>query len=357
MIDDPARFAEAFRLQQAGRPRHALDLYRDIASRVMTVNLACNIALCLADLGEPDEALVWLKPALEARPTDKTVAGASLRIGAALLAVGRYAEGWPLMEARALVRPDAAPPIDVSFPEWRGESLAGRSILVGVEQGFGDQIMLARFAADLAAQGARVTLATRRPLAALLAMAPGVDRVLVLGKGEVAEVARHDYWTRCFSLPYRLGVTLETLSGAAYLQAPPDRRERWRARPGRIGVMWRTSVTGFNAAAKTLPDELAQRLLDRGAVSLQPEHTGVADFADTAAIIEGLDLVISVDTSVAHLAGALGKPCWTLLPHRGLDWRWLRGRADSPWYSSMRLFRQPPTDDWTSVLDEVEAAL
>lgn len=363
MTDDNARFAEAFRLQQAGQSRAALELYRDIAARLLTINLACNIALCHADLGEAEEALVALGPALEARPSDRAVLAASLAVGAALLAAGRYAEGWPLMEARAAVRPDATPPIEVGFPEWRGEPLDGRSILVGVEQGFGDQIMLARFAADLAARGARVTLATRRPLQALLAHAPGVEQVVVLGKGETAEIARHDYWTRYFSLPHRLGVTLETLSGAPYLQAPPDRRARWSGHPGGIGLMWRTSQTGFNAAAKTLPDALAQRLLGRGAVSLQPEHTGVADFADTAAIIERLDLVISVDTSVAHLAGALGKPCWTLLPAKGLDWRWLRGRADSPWYASMRLFRQAPADDptqagdWTSVLDEVEAAL
>ncbi len=357
MTDDSARFAEAFRLQQVGRTREALALYHDVAARILTVNLACNIALCHADLEEPDEALAWLKRAREARPTDLAVLGASLRVGAALLAAGRYAEGWPLMEARTVVRPDAAPPIDVSFPEWRGEPLEGRSILVGVEQGFGDQIMLARFAAALADRGARVTLATRRPLTALLAQAPGVAQVVAVDKDERAAIGRHDYWIRCFSLPYRLGVTLETLSGAAYLQAPPDRRERWRGRGGGVGVMWRTSPTGFNAAAKSLPDEQAQRLLDLGAVSLQPEDTGVADFADTAAIIEQLDLVVSVDTSVAHLAGALGRPCWTLLPVRGQDWRWLRGRTDSPWYASMRLFRQARPDDWASVLDEVEAAL
>ena len=102
-----------------------------------------------------------------------------------------------------------------------------------------------------------------------------------------------------------------------------------------------------------MPDELARRLLDRGAVSLHPEDSGARDFADTAAIIERLDLVISIDTSVAHLAGAMGKPVWTLLPYVHCDWRWLRGRTDSPWYPTMKLYRQARPRDWTDTLAQV----
>jgi ADP-heptose:LPS heptosyltransferase len=122
-------------------------------------------------------------------------------------------------------------------------------------------------------------------------------------------------------------------------------------------VAWRASPTGFNGANKGLPDGLAQRLLDLGAISLDPADTGAADFADTAAIIEGLDLVISIDTSVAHLAGAMGKACWTLLPAIRCDWRWLRDRTDSPWYPTMRLYRQTRPGDWTATVEQVIADL
>lgn len=355
MSEVDAQTAEAARLQEAGRFQEALEAYVALSREVLTVNTACNIARCHLRLGDPDAAQRELANVARQRPDHPTVLRFGLELGAALLAAGRYAEGWPWMEARVQLRPDAVPSVGVRFPEWTGEPLDGKSILVWVEQGFGDQIMLARFANQLAAQGARATLATRPPLVDLLAQMPGVAAVIPVALREAVSVPRHDYWSRYFSLPYRLGVTLENLSGAPYLSAPPDRRERWGGRRG-VGLMWRPSATGFNSAAKVMPDPQAQRLLARGVVSLQPEDTGVADFADTAALIEGLDLVISVDTAVAHLAGAMGKPCWTLLPREGVDWRWMHDRADSPWYDSMRLFRQGEAG-WSALVDDVEAAL
>jgi hypothetical protein len=349
-------FAQGFRLQQAGRFREALEPYRAVAKAVVTTNLACNMAYCLSSVGELDEALVWLRLAREHRPDAPTVLETSLKVCGDLLAVGRYAEGWPLMEARIPLHPDVVTPIRVNFPEWKGEPLAGKSILVWVEQGFGDQIMLVRFARRLAEQGARVSIGCRPTLAPLFAEIEALHEVIPIARNQRMEIGRYDYWSRYFSLPLHLGTTLESLPAEPYLRAPADRRARWTGRSG-VGVMWRTSPTGFAAGVKTAPDDQAQRLLDRGAVSLQPEHTGVEDFADTAAIIEGLDLVISVDTSVAHLAGAMGKPCWTLLPAVGVDWRWMRDRRDSPWYPSMRLFRQRQPGDWSSVIDDVIAAL
>lgn len=280
----------------------------------------------------------------------------SLKVCNDLLAVGRYGEGWPLMEARIALRPDLVAPINVDFPEWKGEPLAGKTILVWLEQGFGDQIMFVRFARQLADRGARVTVACRPSLAALFSEFDAVHSVIAIAQRQRMAIGSYDYWTRYFSLPLRLGTALETLPNAPYLRVPADRRGRWESYSG-IGLMWRPSATGVNVGNKSLPDDQAQRLLDRGAVSLQPEHTGVADFADTAAIIERLDLVISVDTSVAHLAGAMGKPCWTLLPAIGLDWRWMRDRQDSPWYPSMRLFRQRQATGWPAVVDEVIATL
>ncbi|WP_049758140.1 tetratricopeptide repeat protein [Phenylobacterium zucineum] len=271
----------------------------------------------------------------------------------ALLARGAFAQAWPLLEARAGAAPDLVPPVTASYPEWRGEPLAGKSILVWVEQGFGDQIMMARFVAALRAQGASVTLGCRTALAALFA--PLADRLIAIDAGGSVEVPRHDYWTRYFSLPGRLGVTLETLPGAPYLAAPADRRERWSGWSG-VGLAWEASATGAAARSKSLPEPDVRALLGLGLRSLSPQDTGARDFADTAAILERLDLVVSIDTAVAHLAGALGRPVWILLPYAA-DWRWMTGRTDSPWYPTARLFRQPAPGQWAPVAAQVREAL
>jgi hypothetical protein len=275
--------------------------------------------------------------------------GKRFKQGVELLRQGRWAQGWPLLESRVRLSPDLIPPGPATYPEWRGEPLEGRSILVWIEQGLGDQIMFGRFARDLKARGAgKVTLVCRPPVAPVLATIDGVDAVIPVAVGGSAPIPRHQLWTRYFSLPWRLGVTVETLSGAPYVRAPNPRPPR----PG-FGLVWRTSATGKLAKAKALPEADARRLADLGAVSLHPEDTGARDLGETADIIAGLDLVVTVDTAVAHLAGAMGKPTWILL-HRPADWRWLgENRDDSPWYASARLFRQRKAGDWTPVISEV----
>lgn len=273
----------------------------------------------------------------------------------AMLAEGRYEAGWPLLEGRGEIYPDLVPPLPVRYPEWRGEPLDGKSIMVWVEQGLGDQIMFARFGRLLKERGARhVTLCCRPPLVSILRTVRGVDTVLGTPARQSVVLPRHDYWTRYFSLPLHLGITLSNLPNRPYLSADPGRLAQWRP-AARIGLAWMTSATGANAAHKRLPDACAQRLLDHGAVSLHPEHTGAADFADTAAVIDQLDIVVSVDTAVAHLAGAMGKPVFVMLPAQGVDWRWMRGREDSPWYPSARLFRNEA--DWQAVTSRVLDAL
>ena len=384
---DDDRFEHAARLHNAGRFAEAAEVYLRLANTVLTVNLALNLGLCLNEIGDRQRALRYLglaarerpgnadvrrplgaaygeaglselaeqefRAALAARPGDATT---ELALGGLYLSLGRYAEGWPLLAARTTLHPGLVPPVAVKFPEWRGEPLAGKSMLVWVEQGFGDQIQMARFANSLKALGAaRVTLGCRPVLAHLFSTLAGADAVIPIAVGAAAEVGTHDYWSRYFSLPAPLGVTLENLPAEPYLAAPADRRARWAGygAGARVGLVWQASPTGFNAANKGLPREAAQRFLDAGAVSLQPEDTGAADFADTAAIIEGLDLVISIDTAVAHLAGAMGKPCWTLLPYVHCDWRWLRDRTDSPWYPTMTLYRRTAARDWTATVDWV----
>jgi hypothetical protein len=380
-------FERGAMLQRAGRFAEAAEVYLRLAETRLTINLAMNLGSCLNEIGDRTRAQHYLGLAARERPGDATIhrlLGAAnaeagytelaehefrdalaakpgdgvteLALASLYLSVGRYAEGWPLMAARADLYPGVVPPITVNFPEWRGEPLAGKSVLVWVEQGFGDQIQMARFANSLKTLGAaRVTLGCRPALADLFSTLAGADATIPIAVGGAVKVGIHDYWSRYFSLPEPLGVTLETLPAQPYLSAPAERRARWAGfgNGARVGLAWQASPTGFNAANKGLPDALAQRLKDAGAVSLQPEDTGAEDFADTAAIIGGLDLVISIDSAVAHLAGAMGKPCWTLLPYVHCDWRWLRGRSDSPWYPTMKLYRQIAPRDWSGPIDQV----
>lgn len=393
---DEEQYQRGAALQKDGRFAEAAQVFRDLAARQLTLKLAVGLGVCLGELGEFAEAARYLGLAADHAPDDAAVrrlagiafanagdlvraereqlaalflqpqsTAAQLSLANLYLSAGRYAEGWPLLEARVAAHPDVVPPVKLPYPEWRGEPLAGRSILVWVEQGFGDKIQMARFARTLKAQGAsRVTLGCNPPLTALFSTLDGVDELVTVAVRQSVEVRPHDLWTRYFSLPGRLGITLETLPAAPYLAAPAERRGRWADfRPDaglggrRVGLVWQASPTGFNAASKGLTPQDAQRLLDLGAVSLHPEDTGAADFADTAAILETLDLVISIDTSAAHLAGAMGKPCWTLLPFLRCDWRWLRERADSPWYPTMRLYRQTRAQDWGETIDRIVADL
>ncbi|MDB5477214.1 MAG: hypothetical protein JWP49_2725 [Phenylobacterium sp.] len=265
-----------------------------------------------------------------------------------LLSQGRYPEGFQLLEARHDLAGMAKPALP--FPEWRGEPLFGKQLLIWPEQGYGDQIQFARFAGVLRDRGAEVTLLCHPELVTLFAASLGV-RVLA-AKGAV-EFPDPDYWVMQGSLAARLGLTVETIPAAPYLRATtpwPPLGEGFK-----VGLKLIGNPHHHNDANRSLPAEAAQGLRDLPArmVSLEPADTGAADFANTAALLEQLDLVIAVDTSVAHLAGAMGKPCWVLLPAIETDWRWLRGRTDSPWYPSVRLYRQPAPGDWSTPIAQI----
>jgi tetratricopeptide (TPR) repeat protein len=383
-----AAFTRALELQRERRFEEAAALLRPRPGGPVSVKAAMNLGICLAELGRYGEAEHWLSLAARHRPDAADLrhhlAGvyaetgrpeqaeleyltalafapqydaSRLALAGLYLSLGRYAEGWPLLETRAKLHPDMVPPIQLTFPPWSGEPLHGKSILIWWEQGLGDQIQMCRFANLLKARGAaHVALGCRPALAHLFSTLEGADEIIPVSMGETLTIRRYDYWTRYFSVPGPLGITLANLPASPYLSAPADRREAWRGWSG-VGLVWKASPTGFNARNKGLPDAVAQRLLDVGARSLHPEDTGARDFADTAAILEQLDLVISIDTSVAHLAGAMGRPCWTLLPRVHTDWRWLVGRTDSPWYPSMRLYRQREPGRWDDVVDQVLADL
>ncbi|MEO8115901.1 MAG: hypothetical protein ABI655_16040 [Phenylobacterium sp.] len=249
-----------------------------------------------------------------------------------LLARSAYAEGWALYEARSQF-PDLVYRPSLSFPEWRGEPVS--SLLLWPEQGLGDQIMFARYIPELRARGIQVTLVCLPVLAPLFA--PLGARIIVADG--VIGLPTHDAWCMTLSLPHLLG----TLPDRAYLPGSPG--------GSGIGVVARGSPKPN--PGRSLPDDLARQLLSLpGARSLLPEDTGAGDFQETADIVAGLEQVITIDTAAAHLAGAMGKSTWLLLPHDA-DWRWGREGERTIWYPSMRLFRQPAPGDWASVVNQV----
>ena len=262
-------------------------------------------------------------------------------------------------------------------PTWTGaEDIAGKTLFIEAEQGLGDTIQFCRYAPLVAERGAKVVMTAQQSLVELL---KSLDpRVTIVPVGEMP--AQFDYHSALLSLPLAFGTTVETIPAAIpYLKADPARVARFRERIGtsgfRIGICWQGSyIAGIRSFPLASFEDIAAlpdvRLisLQKGAGTEQMEGLppGMAvealgdgfplDFSDTAAAMEALDLVISCDTSVAHLAGALGRPCWTVLRH-GADWRWLTGRSDTPWYPGMRLFRQPAPGDWYGVFRQMTAEI
>jgi len=302
----------------------------------------------LKGLGRLDEAEASLRQAHRLAPDDPRTRHA---LGIVLLAQGRYREGWPFYDARHAVPELRLLKPALPYPAWDGGDPSGRKLLIFPEQGLGDQLMFALFAPWLAQRGAAVTLLCHPALARLFAQS--FEGVRVIPAAGPVEFPDPDAWVMSGSLTGRAGVEPDTLPDAPYLRATPA-----AGASGGIGVVTRGNPAHTNDGQRSLPPTEATELLAiPGARSLEPQDTGARDFADTAAIIAGLDLVITVDTAVAHLAGALGKPVWILLPRLMTDWRWMEGRTDSPWYPSARLFRQITPGDWRPALDAVLRAL
>jgi Tfp pilus assembly protein PilF len=312
---------------------------------------------------------------------DESYATARFNLSYLLLRQGRFEEGWHCLEARNWYAGLAA---HFTCPRWQGEALVGKSILISYEAGHGDVIQFCRYADVLKAQGtASITMLCHPALKTLFAELEAVD--IVISFDEQIPASGWDFWTPLLSIPYYCKTRLDSIPAKIpYLQAPANRIEKWAAllpKEGlRVGLVWKGSTQFENDADRSLPslDVLAPLWTVAGVnfISLQkgvgeeeaaqpPSGLSLTnlgyqleDFADTAAVVASLDLVICVDTAIAHLSGALGKPCWVLLPEYKTDWRWLVDRADSPWYpGAMQLFRQPSMGDWASVIAEVIIAL
>lgn len=363
-------------LRGLDRPQDALaDYERAIALAPAHAPAHTNRGVALAALNRFAEARQSYDRALALAPGD---ARARYNRALARLAQGDLAGGFEDHEARWTGSDTQRGPRELGAPQWRGEEVAGRTILLHAEQGLGDSIQFARYVPMAAARGANVLLEVHAPLVALFAQLEGAARVIERG----APLPRFDVHCPLMSLPLAFGTTLDSIPSAVpYLRAPADRVERWRERLGaatrpRVGLAWSGSLALRNDRNRSIALERFARLRalgldffslqkdvregDRAALGagrpLAAFADELADFRDTAALVELMDVVVTVDTSIAHLAGAMAKPVWLLLPFSP-DWRWLLGRADSPWYPTMRLWRQPRPGDWDAVLAEVESGL
>lgn len=368
-----------------------------------------NVAAAMEKLGRLDEALQRLDEALRIEPghlgvraTRVALLTQALRLDEAAhcaqeslrldpqdadlhwnlalvhLLRGEFAAGWREHEWRLRVPGLRHKVLQVDAPFWAGEDLAGRTILLHGEQGFGDNIQFVRLVPQVAARAGTVLLRVDRALQPLLADLPANCRLLPVD----APLPRVDCHAPLMSLPAILHLDPRAMGPAnAYLRADPARVQAWRTRlasaPGlKVGIAWSGNPDHANDHNRSLPLSAFRGLAAEGCrfFTVQPQlraadretlatwtevlDTGreLRDFGDTAALLEALDLVVTVDTSVAHLAGALGRPVWILLPHVP-DWRWMLDRRDSPWYPSARLYRQPRRGDWAAVIGQVRGDL
>ncbi|HEY9907104.1 MAG TPA: tetratricopeptide repeat protein, partial [Thermosynechococcaceae cyanobacterium] len=358
-----------------------------------------NLGLALKDLGQPEAAIPYFQQAIQLEPNSAEArngygctlidcgrvqaaieqferaidlnpnhADAHLNLGMALLLLGNFGRGFAEYGWRWRNKIDLSLP----YPEalWDGSDLRGKTILLTAEQGFGDTIQFVRYAPLVKQRGGRVVLACQKSLMRLLQNVPGVDQCI----DRATQSTQTHAHAPLLELPRILGTTLATIPPAprllisSNLSIPPSPHLK-------IGIAWSTSPTSGTFARRSChlsqflslldlpvalyslqkqPSEADRALLQaKGIFDLDPY---LQDFVDTAAAIAQLDLVISVDTAVAHLAGTVGKPVWTLLPFAP-DWRWLLHRADSPWYPTIRLFRQAKAGDWAGVFAEIRSAL
>ncbi|MDX2223509.1 MAG: tetratricopeptide repeat protein [Rhodospirillaceae bacterium] len=315
-----------------------------------------NLAMIYRVWGRLDGALRCLERAAELAPDNPDV---RWNLANALLASGDFARGWSAYEWR-FKRPGRAERA-MNVPKWVGEPLGGKTLLLAAEQGVGDMIQFARFAEVLADRGARVVIECHPGLERLLATVPGVAHTVRLGAGTFGA----DVYLPIMSVPQAIGLTFDAIPARVPYLRPPSSTSVPPLPDGgfKVGLVWRGNPLHENDAHRSIAlTGLAPLLGVPGArfFSLQmgegtaelaafPAITdlssAIGDFAHTAALVAQLDLVISVDTAVAHLAGAMAKPVWILIG-RGNDWRWFAGREDSPWYPTARLFRQTAPRDW-----------
>jgi tetratricopeptide (TPR) repeat protein len=336
-----------------------------------------NYGNVLREIGEPASGIPFLERAIQLAPDAATP---NFNLAVARLLMGDYARGWPQYEHRWQFEHLAGTLPTHAQPRWTGQPLKDKTILVIQEQGLGDVIQFVRFVFGLHSAGGRVILQVNDNLAPLFAGSPVIHQII-----DVADTpTEFDYWTPIMSIPGIQGVTLQNLPHQLqYLAARTDLARAWQDLLGpkrqlRVGMCWSGRPDSWINRHKGMPFDVALALIKRNPQmewhNLQAEcttqqteileatgvqcHAGrIRNFGDTAALVHHLDVVITVDTAVAHLAGALGRPTWIPLNWYGTDWRWGLGQDSTPWYPSARLFRQPSLGDWSSVMDRIHQYL
>ena len=358
-------------LQAVGRLDEAIASHeRAAALRPQAAEIWANLGAAVGERCEYHHAVECYQRALAINPN---LAVAHWNLGCAQLLLGDFVNGWREVEWRWRWPGFKAPRRAFAQPQWHGEPLDGRRILLHAEQGFGDAIQFVRYAPMVAERGGYVILECHAELVRLFSCGiEGVKEVVPFSHSPPV----FDVHCPLLSLPLAVGTTLGDIPAPVpYLRASEEQAKAWRPKLSReerikAGIAWMGRPTHDNDRNRSIPVEALSPLakldhvrffsLQKGATNTPAFMTDLTadlhDFADTAAMIANLDLVITVDTSVAHLAGAMGKPVWTLLAARP-EWRWLLDREDSPWYPTMRLFRQATIGDWKGVIERVAKEL
>lgn len=331
-----------------------------------------NYGNVLREIGYPDRAIPFLQQAIVLDPSNIT---AKFNLAVAYLLMGDYQQGWKHYECRWNYE-HLAGTLPQWSNRWQGQDINGKTLLLWAEQGLGDTLQFIRFAENFKNKGARIIAMVPGQFVDLLARCPGVDQAVSFEN----PVEHYDYWTPMMSVPGLLDINLSNLPRPiGYIRHDQNKSAVWRKKLGlktrlRIGVCWSGRKDSWINQHKSVEFDQIARLISQvpGAqwINLQidaseSESSALANLGvdlypgtiqsmdDTAALLSCLDLVISVDTAVAHLAGAMGLPTWIMLNQYAVDWRWLLNRSDSLWYPSVRLFRQPQMGDWQSVIESV----
>lgn len=360
-------------LQAQERHAEAIRAYRNALSlQPRHAPALTNLGRALQKLVRPQEAVASFERALALQPD---LPEAHWGLATQLLLIGEFARGWDEYEHRWKLPENRGNRREFGVPRWEGGAVAGHRLLLQAEQGAGDTLQFVRYAPLLAERGARVVVLCQPALKRLLMEMEAISVVT-----DTDPLPALDFHVPLMSLPRLFGTLRSTIpANVPYLRPDPMDVRAWSEKLGggherKIGIVWAGNRRHLNDRNRSCPLETFDRLAEVGGLRfyslLKNEPGGAArsrlapvdlapalvDFADTAAVLMHLDLVITVDTAVAHLAGALGRPVWLLLPFAP-DWRWLLERRDSPWYPSMRLFRQGTPGDWQGVMTEVVAAL
>ena len=332
-----------------------------------------NYGNVMRECGYPKRAIPFLQHATLLEPNNVT---AQFNLAVSYLLSGDYQRGWPAYESRWNYEHLVGSEPKFSQPRWRGEDLKDKTILVVGEQGHGDCIQFVRFVYNLHIMGAKIKLQVTDGLIPLLNTSDIIQQVA----GYSTDMGDFDYWVPIMSIPGILGVTLDNLPRIqSYMNTNPALMKQWQDRLGhkykmRVGISWSGRRDAWLNQHKGVPFDQVLSMIQSHPeyewISLQVDATpdeeraladaglrlwpgSISSFADTAALMMHLDVIVSVDTAITHLAGALGRPVWVMLNAFATDWRWLLDRDSSPWYSSARLFRQPTRGDWASVTKKI----